>query len=435
MSNYNRITFKERVRIEAGIYAKKSFSQIAEELGRSTSSITREVKQNRIMVKTYYACRTDCIYPPKCRRTGLCGDEDCSKRCWTCTEHDCTQLCDRRVTHTCKMTERAPFVCDSCKAKNKKVCRYNKYYYIAEKAEAKAKKTRSQSREGVRLTPEELRALDEILSPLIRQGQPLSHICSTHKDEIKVSERSIYNYIEAGELSICNLDLRRKVKYRKRRKKQTEIKCNKFNYRQGRTYEDFQKYMEAHPDTEVVEMDTVRGLRSKEQVVLTLMFNHNSVMLMILIEDESMEQVIAVFDRLTKVLGIRRFRKLFPVILTDNGRCFKDALSLEYTKSGSSRTKVFYCDPQASWQKPHIEKNHEFIRYVIPKGKTLKGYTQEDMTLIANHINSTTRPGLGYKSPYELVETEEMKKLLEVLNMSQVPADEICLSPKLLSRE
>ena len=50
MSNYNRISFKERVRIEAGIYAKKSFSQIAEELGRSTSSITREVKQNRIMV-------------------------------------------------------------------------------------------------------------------------------------------------------------------------------------------------------------------------------------------------------------------------------------------------------------------------------------------------------------------------------------------------
>ena len=46
MSNYNRITFKERVRIEAGIYAKKSFSQIAKEIGRSTSSVTREVKQN-----------------------------------------------------------------------------------------------------------------------------------------------------------------------------------------------------------------------------------------------------------------------------------------------------------------------------------------------------------------------------------------------------
>ena len=273
------------------------------------------------------------------------------------------------------------------------------------------------------------------MSPLILQGQPLSHICNTHSDEIKVSERSIYNYIDAGELTISNLDLRRKVKYRKRRKKQTEIKCNKFNYRQGRTYEDFQKYIEEHPNTSVVEMDTVRGLRTKEQVLLTIMFNNNSVMLMILIEEETMDQVIEVFDKLTKVLGVKRFRKLFPVILTDNGRCLKNALALEYTKSGSPRTKIFYCDPQASWQKPHIEKNHEFIRYVIPRGKSFKGYTQEDMTLIANHINSTTRPGLGYKSPYELVETEEMKKLLEVLNMSQVPADEICLSPKLLSKE
>ena len=256
-----------------------------------------------------------------------------------------------------------------------------------------------------------------------------------HRDEIKICERSIYNYIEAGELTVCNLDLRRKVKYRKRRKKKEEIKCNKFNYRQGRTYEDFQHYMEEHPDTPVVEMDTVRGLRSKEQVLLTIMFNANSVMLMILIEDESMEPVIEVFDRLTKALGIRRFRKLFPVILTDNGRCFKNALALEYTKNGSHRTRVFYCDPQASWQKPHIEKNHEFIRYVIPKGKTFKGYIQDDMTLIANQINSTIRPGLGYKSPYDLADTEEMKKLLEVLNMSQVPADEICLSPKLLSKE
>lgn len=434
MSNYNRITFKERVRIEAGIYARKSFSQIAKELGRSTSSVTREVKQNRIMVRSPYPYRTDCIYPPHCNKTGLCGEKYCSKKCWTCMEHDCTQYCDRCVSHTCKKTEKAPFVCDSCGEKNKRACKYNKYYYIAEKAEANAKKTRSESRSGIRMSRKELQTLDEILSPLIRQGQPLSHICNTHREELRVSERSIYNYIERGGLSICNLDLRRKVKYRKRRKKQNEIKYNKFNYRRGRTYEDYQKYMEEHPDTPVVEMDTVRGLRTKEQVLLTIMFNSNSVMLMILIPDESMEPVIEVFNRLTKALGIRRFRKLFPVILTDNGRCFKNAPALEYTKSGTPRTKIFYCDPQASWQKPHIEKNHEFIRYVIPCGKTFKGYTQEDMTLIVNHINSTIRPGLGYKSPYDLVETEEMKKLLKVLDMSPVAADEICLSPKLLSK-
>ena len=435
MGNYNRITFKERVRIEAGIYAKKSFSQIAKELGRSTSSIVREVKQNRIVVKSPYTYGTGCILANSCRRRNLCEEEDCPFLCRLCGVHKCKEYCSVFAPPTCKHTEKPPFVCDTCTEKRKKDCKNNKYYYLADKADANAKKTRSESRKGIRLSKKELKTLDEVLSPLILQGQPLSHICNTHREEIKVSERSIYNYIEAGELSICNLDLRRKVKYKRRRKKTGEVKCNKFNYRQGRTYEDFQRYMEEHPDTSVVEMDTIRGKVTKEQVVLTIMFNQTSIMLMLLIENESMEPVIEVFDILTKKLGIRRFRKLFPVILTDNGSCFKNALALEYTKSGSPRTKIFYCDPQASWQKPHIERNHEFIRYVIPKGKTLKEYSQEDMTLIANHINSTIRPGLSYKSPYDLVKTEEMKKLLEILSMSPVAADEVCLSPKLLSKE
>ncbi len=434
MSNYNRITFKERVRIEAGIYGKKSFSQIATELGRSTSSITREVKQNRLKVKPLYPRGVDCIYPPNCAKRNLCGNEECNRRCWTCDEFDCTQYCNHNRSHHCTKTDKPPFTCDSCTEKNKSSCKYDKYYYLAEKADAAAKKLRSESRAGIRLTQKELQKLDEVLSPLIFQGQPLSHICSAHRDEIMVSERSIYNYIDAGELTATNLDLRRKVKYKKRKKKKTEIKCNKFNYRQGRTYEDFQRYMEEHPDIPVVEMDTVRGKVTKEQVILTFMFRSNSVMLMILIEDESAAPVIEVFDKLTKAIGIRRFRKLFPVILTDNGRCFKNALRLEFTKSGSKRTRIFYCDPQASWQKPHIEKNHEYIRYVLKKGESFNGYTQEDITLIANHINSTARPMLGGKSPYDLVETAEMKKLLEVLNMSPVAADEICLLPKLVKK-
>ncbi len=282
MSNYNRITFKERVRIEAGIYAHESFGKIAKDLGRSTSSITREVKQNRIKVKMPYVMGRDCIYASSCAKKNMCDEEYCSRKCRLCTKIDCTKLCDRVKNHECPKYLKAPFVCSSCSEKNKKKCIYDKYYYIAEKADAKAKETRSEAREGIRLSQEELQTLDEILSPLLLQGQPLSHICNTHAEEIKVGERSIYNYIEAGELTVCNLDLRRKVKYKKRRKKQTEIKCNKFNYRKGRTFEDFKKYMEEHPDTPVVEMDIVRGLRTKEQVLLTIMFNKNSVMLMIL---------------------------------------------------------------------------------------------------------------------------------------------------------
>ena len=154
---------------------------------------------------------------------------------------------------------------------------------------------------------------------------------------------------------------------------------------------------------------------------------------MFLMPDGKAESVKRVFDYLERGLGTETFRRLFPVILTDNGSEFKRPIDLEMTDDGVLRTDIYFCDPMASWQKPHIEKNHEFIRYVIPRGKTLNPYTQEDMTLLMNHINSTRRPGLGNKAPYELIneEDEDMWALFDLLKMDLIPPDEVHLKPDL----
>ena len=88
-----------------------------------------------------------------------------------------------------------------------------------------------------------------------------------------------------------------------------------------------------------------------------------------------------------------------------------------------------------SGQKGRLEKNHEYIRYVIPKGKSFASYTQEDMTLLMNHINSTKRPGLNNMSPYELISDKdrEMHLLMKILGLKKIPADEVNLTPSLLS--
>ena len=78
-----------------------------------------------------------------------------------------------------------------------------------------------------------------------------------------VDERTIYNYIDAGVLSVGNLDLPRKVRYKKRKKKKSvrvDKKCHV-----GRTYEDFLSFMEEHPDYAVVEMDSVEGKRDSKR--------------------------------------------------------------------------------------------------------------------------------------------------------------------------
>lgn len=68
------------------------------------------------------------------------------------------------------------------------------------------------------------------------------------------------------------------------------------------------------------------------------------------------DSVLDVFDWLTSALGLETFRALFPAILTDNVPEFKRVQDLEQTWDGLYRTQVFYCNPHASWQKPHIEK-------------------------------------------------------------------------------
>ena len=337
----------------------------------------------------------------------------------------------------CEKSETKPYVCNTCV--DKKLCHKDRYIYSAKYAQAAVDRRRSDSRKGIRLQGEQLQELDELLTRLVNKGQPLTHIYAEHENEMPVSLRSLYNYIDSGELTIRNIDLRRKTGYRKRKpeKKDSVQSFLKQEYRQGRTYDDFESYMKDKSEIIVTEMDTVKGVRESGKRLLTMIFRKNSIMLMFLMPDGKAESVKRIFDFLETGLGIEIFRKLFPVILTDNGSEFKRVDELEYNDELEYRTSIYYCDSMASWQKPHIEKNHEFIRYVIPKGKTLNPYTQEDMTLLMNHINSIKRPKLGDKCPYELVEEddEEMKALMDLLKMHRIPPDEVHLMPDLFSKK
>ena len=75
-----------------------------------------------------------------------------------------------------------------------KQCKRNKAYYTAHRADAAHHKSIRNAHSGVRKTPSELRAIADIIEPLIAKGQSLNHICATHLDELGISERTLYNY-------------------------------------------------------------------------------------------------------------------------------------------------------------------------------------------------------------------------------------------------
>ena len=427
----------DRIAIETGICNKDSFKKIAKLLRRHPSTIAHEVKENRTFIRGNYPNGKDCKFVRVKHEKHICGDQDCDKNCCRCWKFKCTETCPAYVSAACHKFERAPYVCNSCS--EKKLCNKDKYIYSAKHADAAVTRRRSESRQGIRASEEQMAEMNSLITQLVKKGQPLAHIYAEHKEEIPVSLRTLYNYIDAGEMAVKSIDLRRKTGYRPRKKgKVKPLGFSNMDFRKKRSYADFEKAMDStYSECSVVEMDTVKGVREKGKRLLTMIFRDTNIMMLFLLPDAKAESVKRVFDFLEAGLGIEAFKRLFPVILTDNGSEFKTVQDLEYSETLECRTHIFFCDPMASWQKGCIEKNHEYIRYVLPKGKSLNPYTQDDITLLMNHINSVIRPGLGNKCPYDLVDQndDDMKMLMALLKMHRIPADEVHLKPDLFLKK
>lgn len=157
-------------------------------------------------------------------------------------------------------------------------------------------------------------------------------------------------------------------------------------------------------------------------------------MLIFVLEEKTQDCVIEVLDILTEKLNIEIFKEIFPVILTDNGTEFQFPTRLECNKNGEIRTHIYYCNPNSSWQKGMIEKNHEYIRYVIPKGESLDTYTQTEAIKLMNHINSEARDSLNGCTPFKLSQLLLNNVLHKVLKLREIPADKVSLKPSLLKK-
>ena len=186
-----------------------------------------------------------------------------------------------------------------------------------------------------------------------------------------------------------------------------------------------------HPDASVRQLDSVEGIKGGA-VLLTIHFVEQQLQLAFLRQHNDSQSVIDIFNRLYLELRTDIFMDLFPVILADNGSEFSNPSAIELDAQGNQRTKMFYCNASAPYQKGSCENNHELIRRIIPKGTDIGLYTQEQINLMMSHINSYSRKKLGNKSPYEVFEFQYGRKILDAFHLQKIPADEIILSPELL---
>lgn len=184
-------------------------------------------------------------------------------------------------------------------------------------------------------------------------------------------------------------------------------------------------------------MDTVIGTSGGKggKCFLTLLFRNFNFMLIYLLPYKRQEYVSEVFIKLQEELGYFQYSRLFGCILTDNGIEFMNPETIEYAYlTGEKLTNVFYCDPNSSWQKGQLERNHEYIRYVLPKGTSFAGLNQDDCFLLASHINSVPRISLNNSCPYDLALAFIGQKNMDKLHISRIANDDIDLSIRLLKK-
>lgn len=438
--NQKHLTTSQRIKIEKGVNDGLSFAAIARTIDKHPSTVAKEVKRYRYFPPREYPDKPlQCARFKDCQMRFLCDKPNCVRVCKNChnvllNERRCISDCPDYLEPRCPKLLKAPFVCNHCP--KTRHCLKHHALYSAQKAEDSYQNLLVSCRAGINQDGADIPLLDELISPLLKQGQSLAHIYAFHGHEIPCSRRTLYNYIDKGVFTARNIDLRRKVRYKcKPRKSGTRVSLAAREFRIGRTYEDFLKYLREHPDTSVVEMDTVEGGRdNSKQVLLTMFFRNCSLMLIFMLEEKTQDHVIEVFDLLTEKLGLQVFEELFPVILTDNGTEFQFPIRLERDKNNDFRTKVFYCNPNSSWQKGMLEKNHEYIRYVIPKGTSMDFYTQADAIKLMNHINSEARDSLNGCTPFRLSQLLLNHKLHRLLKLREIPADEVSLKPSLLKK-
>lgn len=381
------LSLEDRKIIQEGLENQLSRTRIAELIGKDISTVAKEIR-NRRKLKP----RNPFNNPISCTKFKEC--------------RICHGKCSEYEEIKCARRDRTVGVCNLCPTMSN--CRLDKYFYHAKKAHENYLYTLTDAREGINLTTSEMIDIVDIIKPLLKKGQSIYQILKNHP-EINLCAKSLYTYIESDVFKDYGIDvflLRRQVTMRKRKK--LKKRKEPVNY-DGRRYKDYLEFIKNNPTIPTTQMDTVYNNKDGPYIQ-TFIFQHTSLMIGFLHTEKTSSSMASTLDKLQELLQ-EDYYKLFSLLLTDRGTEFEKYELFEVNiQTGEIRTNIFYCDPQTPSQKPHVENNHNYVRNILPNGKSLKQLTQEDLNLLFSHINSTPRSALNGKTPYEAFEFHmEMK--------------------------
>lgn len=427
-----KLDYEGRKLIERGLNEGRTFTHIAREVGVDVSTVQREILRNRRNDGMSYSKgkdKTDCAHLKSCKVRSLCKDDFyCdSKLCKRCIMRKCDDICNEYVMRECQTVARAPYVCNACERYGR--CTVIRYRYSADSAQATARRRSAEARSGIDLTEEEMGTLVDTVRTGLAKGQSIHHIFETY--DMPCSERSFYRHVENQSIPIKTIDLAKKAKYKKRKRKKEVVHGTGFFA--GHEYDD---YLELPEEDRAIatEVDTVWGSKSDRKCILSLHRVDLHFQIYMLLESRTKDEVVRALDDL-ELFCDGQFSDLFGLMLLDRGVEFDDIAGMEQScMSDNRRCAVYFTDPNRPDQKGSCEKNHVELRKVLPKGTSLQNMDVPTLSSICSHVNSSIRKGCGNASPMQLAMLCMPQFLFDNLGLLLIPPQDVVGAPNILYR-
>lgn len=396
---YCRLTKADRHAIQAAPGTRGSCRSIAEDLGRSPSTVFCEVKRNRVVKRG----------PGKGEKVADVPEDACPKLpSW-------------------------PYACNGCRLRSCHCPKRWQAEYRAARAQALADEELSASRRGTGKTREQFERIMGCVKEGLARGLSPEQIVASYG--LGVSPATICRWMEEGYAGLTK-HIRREVSCRPRKKRAAPRSTS---HGAERSYAAFLGLGEEERSS-ACEMDTVIGRVHGSKCLLTLYLRPCRFQLMLLLGGKTAEEAAGALDALEEAVGMDGFGRLFDPILTDSGAEFSDHGLMERSAGDSAarRARVFCCDVRQSRQKGSCERSHVELRKVLPKGAGFDGLTRADCALLMSHVNSEPRPSLAGLSPirmFRLAYGELAERLLDALGIEEMGPGELSLTPSLLAHE
>lgn len=215
--------------------------------------------------------------------------------------------------------------------------------------------------------------------------------------ETSVCVGTLYSYIDKRVfLNLSNKDL-----WEKGRVKQKKQKVRRSPHPLLPSIEDRPEIINQRGELGHKEIDLIVGCEGSKAATLTMTDRKGRTELAYKIPDKRAASVRAVFDRLERKMGKRRFREMFKSITTDNGPEFLEYDLLTKSIFGGRRFEVYYCHSYSAWEKGTNENHNRLMRRFFPKGTDFTRVSQRSIQEAVDFLNHYPRKLLGWKMPVE----------------------------------